>query len=362
MRASRSLVVLLALAGFGCEDAFAPQSEIHGLRVLAVRPTPASGAPGVTVGLDMLVAGRESWDLAGGSQPLPPGVEVRWLAGCHNPPSRQYFACVPVLGEVGRHPEEAIAAGLLGSGSHYDLTIPYDILASAPRLAQDPIHFGVSYVFFAACAGSIEAATGPTDNGFPFQCRDAEGALVGPDGFVIGFSTIYTYEHEAGQNQSPVLTGLSFQGDPAPAFGVDPFAGEGANVAAKPCTTPDDCVDETLGIARTCSEYGVCAPLVKACAGDDCPAYRVLPEVAATSETFTGGNEIVWASYYTNAGTFGSETRLVVDRVNGLARDIASNWKPPAPSTGERRTSRLWVTVNDQRGGATWAFFDVVVE
>jgi hypothetical protein len=134
------------------------------------------------------------------------------------------------------------------------------------------------------------------------------------------------------------------------------------NAAVEPCSSADECAGDADERPRACSEHGVCVPLVKACSGDGCPAFRVEPEVELSSEAFTGGNEIVWASYYTTLGSFGSETRLVVDRVNGPARDISSGWKPPAPNGDAQRTSRLWVTVNDQRGGATWAFFDVVVD
>jgi hypothetical protein len=351
-----------ALLALGCEPGFAPQSEIHGLRVLAVRPTPASGSPGATVGLDLLLADRRAWSKEDDGTPVAPAVDVKWLAGCHNPPSRQYFACAPVLGELARHPIEAVEAGLVGSGLHYDLVLPDDILSAAPRLPQDPLHYGVSYVFFAACVGTLEPASGPTEHGFPFECRDDAGALVGPAGRVIGFATIYSYEGAENQNENPVLSGLSFDGAPAPAFGLDAFAAEGTNVAAKPCSRPEDCATGTDERPQSCSEHGVCAPRVEACAGDGCRAYRVLPEVALSGETFTGGHEIVWASYYATLGSFGSETRLVVDRVNGPARDIGSGWSPPAPSGDVPRTSRLWVTVNDQRGGATWAFFDVVVE
>jgi hypothetical protein len=179
---------------------------------------------------------------------------------------------------------------------------------------------------------------------------------------VIGFATVYSYEGAESQNESPVLTGLSFDGAPAPASGIDAFAAEGMNAAVEPCSSADECEGDAAARPRACSEHGVCVPAVKACAGDGCPAFRVEPEVELSGEAFTGGNEIVWASYYTTLGSFGSETRLVVDRVNGPARDISSGWKPPGPSGDTQRTSRLWVTVNDQRGGATWAFFDVVVE
>jgi hypothetical protein len=71
----------------------------------------------------------------------------------------------------------------------------------------------------------------------------------------------------------------------------------------------------------------------------------------------------MWASYYATRGSFDSETRLMVDRESGLTRDFAGVWQAPAPLSGHaRQTTRVWATVNDQRGGATWAFFDVVLE
>jgi hypothetical protein len=108
-----------------------------------------------------------------------------------------------VLGELARHPAEAARAGLIGSGLHFDLVLPEDILSAAPRLPQDPVHFGVSYVFFAACVGTLEEASGPTEHGFPFECRDATGGLVGPAGQVVGFATIRS---AARRHRSPAST------------------------------------------------------------------------------------------------------------------------------------------------------------
>ena len=50
-----ALLGLGASALGGCVDAFEPQSELSSVRVLAVRPSPASGSPGAEVKLDMLL-------------------------------------------------------------------------------------------------------------------------------------------------------------------------------------------------------------------------------------------------------------------------------------------------------------------
>ena len=359
-----AVVAVVALGG--CQGDFPPPSELHGLRVLAVRPEPASGSPGATVRLEMLVAdARPFVDRDDGTRGPPSEVQVAWLGGCHNPPSRQYYACAPALERLAADPAAALASGLLGQGTGYDLVIPEDILSSAPRLASDPVHFGVSYVFFAACTGNLVPAEGAGDK-FPFACLNDDGAPIGPSGFVIGFSTVYSYENDL--NHSPVLTGLDFDSRTALASSVDPFGDTDVPELPIPCTAETeaaDCAGAPFGHPARCSQNGVCAPFISACSGKGCPGLRVSPLLRAASVEGApgGGTEITWAGYYSTLGTWSSDTRLVADRSNGLARDFSSLWTAPPPAAGgARQSARLWVTVNDQRGGATWAFFDVVVE
>lgn len=359
----RVALAALALAPCGCTPDFTPPSEIHGVRVLAVRQDPASGSPGVTVNLDMLVT--------------PRNVSIGWLGGCNNPPSRQYYACTPQLratsqlsvqqrseGDLNGTDDANGGAGAEGGAANtpalpsFAVTLPEDVLSAAPDLASDPVHYGVSYVFFAACNGTLGLSG---NDGFPFDCVDASGAAAGPSDFVIGFTTIYSYDGADNQNTNPVLSGLDFDG--APAHAASPFDANAALVPL-PCHEDADCTNAPFSHSAVCSTNGLCAPLVSACEGKKCPAYSVLPHVdAASFETFTGEHEVMWASFYTNLGTFDSDTRLVNDRVNGATRDVASSWSAPAPDgSGARRTSTVWVTLNDQRGGATWASFDVVVQ
>ncbi len=352
-----TLLCATACALSACQPDFPPPSEVHGVRVLAVHQDPASGVPGGSVKLEMLVADeRAATTAADGTTLEPPPVQIRWLAGCNNPPSRQYYACAPALRALAEDPNIA-TSGLVGEGSQFALTLPADILSTAPELPSDPLHYGVSYVFFAACGGAIS-----TDgrDGFPFGCNDPSGAPVGPSDFVIGFTTIYTYEGAENQNTNPALDGVDFDGVSAlPALAFDSSS---ATPPPKTCTADADCADVAFSHRAVCSEKNTCAPLVSACSGKKCPSYPVYPHVESASfQTFTGENEIMWASFYTTLGSFEDDTRLLDDRVNGPTRDSGTGWRAPAPN-GERRTSTIWVTVNDQRGGVTWASFDVVVE
>jgi hypothetical protein len=406
-RARRLLLVPLAFSAFACQDDFVPQSAIHGLRVLAVRPEPASGSPGATVHLELLFADNRAPDAA-------PGVSIAWLGGCHNPPSRQYYACLPALRRLAADPSlggdpAALAEVRISSGpgaTSFDEKLPSDILSAAPKLPSDPLHYGVSYVFFAACIGTL-SVDGASE--FPLTCKNGDQS-VGPSGFVIGFTTIYSYEGAENQNRNPVLASIHFDGAPVfasspdalgelpvvtdvGAGGADDDGAAGAQNAAnaepgapsdvtpssctadggvtndtgtwlKCCRGDDDCAGVAFSHAAACSDNHVCAPLIGACGGSGCPKFRVTPLLEPASlESATGGNEIVWASYYATLGAFDNPARLVVDRSNGLVENYAELWQPPPPdSSGARRTARLWTTLNDERGGATWGFFDVVVQ
>jgi hypothetical protein len=342
----RSLaIVALGVAGCSTNDFDAP-SEVSGVRVLAVRPSgsldasgnfPASGSPGDMLTLDMLyVDGRVPPPLPGEPEPPeppePPELELRWLGGCHNPPSRLYYGCGPVLRAIaegvasGGLDPGALPPGIFGTESPFELPIPDDILTSAPRVATDPVHFGVSFVFFGVCTGTILPRPDRTE-GVPLECVDAAGKALGARDFVVGYSTIYTYEGVT--NLNPSLPSVRFDG-----------------------TT-------VLGVG--CEEPGGCVQHVPACAsGDDCPEHRIAPEIAGESfeRLPDGTNEILWANYYATGGEVVKESQLVADRTSGRVDDFTSKWRAPATPG----TVRFWVTVNDERGGAAWATFDIVVD
>src|SRR5262249_44457198 len=151
------------------------------------------------------------------------------------PPSRQYYACAPALQTL-LESSDIATSGLLGSGTEFSATLPNDILSAAPRLATDPVHYGVSYVFFAACGGTLVM---DGRDGFPFGCVDDAGAPVPPSDFVIGFTTIYAFEGADNQNTNPVLDGIDFDGMsavPALEFDATPDT-----PAPEKCMTDADC-------------------------------------------------------------------------------------------------------------------------
>ncbi len=325
-RSFHLVAVALAVAALGCDAGFDPQSEVHGLRVLAVRPEPASGSPGATISLDMLVADGKTGP---GEPPRP--LEMAWLFGCHNPPSRLYYACIPPLRELAASVSslDELPPGTVAFGPRASFDLPDDILSAAPQLEMDPIHFGVSYAFFAVCAGKLVLRPDFTDR-LPIDCVDPNtGASRGASDFVVGFTTLYSYDGDV--NQNPELDALTFDGTDVPDL---------------------DCVDDPG-----------CLPRVSPCVSADrgkCPVHRVAPHVTAGSiEAIPGGSEILWASYYATAGEFTADTQLVSDKSLGQVGDYSGSFRAPASPVG---VVRLWVTVNDQRGGAVFRSFDVNVE
>jgi hypothetical protein len=192
-----------------------------------------------------------------------------------------------------------------------------------------------------------------TEGLLPVSCTTPppESKKVGASGLVAGFTTIYTYD--GAQNNPPLLTSLDFDGEPMPA--------SSATQTLPACTSNDECMaDGPYRHQRVCTtDTQTCAPVIGACTGSTCPPLKVMPHIdTASVEQFAGGHEIMWASFYASSGSLSSPTRLLVDRTAGITSDFSEEWLMP----GSARTSRIWVTINDQRGGADWAFFDVSVQ
>jgi hypothetical protein len=341
-----AFVPLLAACGGPGYDA---PSLVNSLRVLAVRPEPASGAPGETVTLEMLHAD-------GMPSETPRSIQVAWLAGCHNPESRLYFGCFPGIRALASElsevvvetPPEALPPGSFGTGTTFDLPLPDDILSSAPRYAGDPVHFGVSYAFFAACAGELRPRPGLTDR-VPLACVDPDsGSELGASDFVQGFATVPTYE--GARNENPIFTSVRFGS---------------LGIAGEQCSADADC--DGLGGADPgkfgCSDTGRCAPVIPPCASDDddgdCSRYLVFPEIdeASAEKLPGGGREILWANFYATRGDFQSAAQLVNDRAIGWIEDHGAYFF--APETAGKVD--IYVTVHDERGGADWNALEVLV-
>ncbi|MEO6602391.1 MAG: hypothetical protein ABIQ16_21095 [Polyangiaceae bacterium] len=350
----RGVPVLLtwACALTACSNNFAPQSKIDTLRVIAVRPEPASGAPGKTSALELVVADGALPRADGGPARA---LQVVWLAGCHNPPTRQYFGCYPLLGQLAARlspravdtPAKSLPPSVFGTGTHYDLAVPDNILSSAPKKAGDPIHFGVSYAFFAACAGELRPRLSFTDR-LPIDCVDPlTGTSLGRKDFVTGFTTLYSYE--GATNANPVLTGVRL-GSTA--------------LDTRACRSDADCaglVDPAqAGFDERCGSQGTCAPVLPACsASGTCAKILITPDVdPASAEPLpgVGANEILWANYYATAGKFEEATELVNDRSTGFIADHGSYFLRPLDSDVP---TTVWLTINDERGGNAFQSLEI---
>jgi hypothetical protein len=355
--ADRALVIaLMMLPALGaCAGSFSDPSLVNSVRALSVRSSPASGSPGAAIRLELLAVDGSA----------PPGsrrpLQVAWLGGCHNPRSGQFFNCYSILREIAKGLDERVVtspetrfppgvfAGMTSTEGapppEFDFTVPEDILTASPRSETEPVHAGVSYVFFAVCAGELHPRLDLTDR-VPLGCRDPDsGAELGTRDFVTGFTTIHSYEGV--QNQTPLLRDVLF----------------GQMSTSVACSQGSDCAGAPDSrFAATCGPAGLCIPRLKVCSAKKCPKFAVQPVVDPVSaEALPGqaGSEVIWANFFATAGDFKSESQLVNDRTTGLVADDFSDYAAPRTPVG---LVDVWVTVNDQRGGDTWQALQVLVE
>src|SRR4051812_49342976 len=182
----RLVVALSLLTSVGCGANFDPESELKSLRVLGVKKDKPYAQPGDDVNLQLL------WhDPKGRSD-----VQRMFLGGCINPAGDLYYACFP------QYAQKALGGTLPtpGMGDTYGVTLPSDIISGREGSFQPgQPHYGLYIVFFAVCAGTITletAAPAKTDGsaGLPIRCLDAAGKPLGSDDFVVGYSSIYSFE------------------------------------------------------------------------------------------------------------------------------------------------------------------------
>jgi hypothetical protein len=351
---SAKLATLLATLGLaGCGPQFDPPSTIDTLRVLAVQKDRPYAAPGDDVHLTLL------W--SDGSSKTGRPIERAWVTGCVNPLGDLYAGCFsdPDLTKFKRE-----------MGDEVTFTIPADIISSRPP-PPDPRQppYGLSYVFFAACAGTIP-------DSFPISCVDENGNTLGSKDFVVGYSAIYVYDHFG--NGNPVVRGLSLDGKPLYGGCVDPASA--AAVESGDLGAVLGRASEGAGSSAASEPPVVCGPSSLPdpadepdCSAPNAPCFvrpfpdtfvrqplEIRPEVYRTSiETdeiskVTYGRdyeEQMWINYYVTKGDFLSDVRLLNDATTGLNEEFATQYYPsyePGPLT-------LWAVVHDNRGGVAWA-------
>ena len=315
-----------------CAAAVDPPSLINSLRVLSVTLDKPYAKPGETVRFDMrYFDGRET-------ESFTP-VTIVWIGGCENPPGNQYFGCYEQLGAL----FQAVAAGeippdgLIAAGpglTSFEYTLSDTIVS---EVAPPPIgpRLGIAYVFFVACAGELRPVEqdGETEAGsFPLGCFDSEGRQLGPEGYIPGYTQVYAFE-DGRENQNPNAAGMLVDGELQP---------EGAILAAKVC--PISSEDRRQPGCAAEDAFEVCSPVVLDVQVDESVAE---PDPDAKDAEGNQLEEVVWVSYYSDAGDFDTGIKLLHDSAKGLTSDRSVEWVPP-PEPG---LYTLWAVVRDNRGG-----------
>lgn len=350
------LVLVTLLLAASCIPGFDAPSKVDSLRIIAVTLDKPYAQPGDDVTFSMTVVDTGEND-DGNPRPL----QVLWLGGCYNPTGDQYFLCFEQLFDQlsmleGTDPAD-FPPGLLQldtvlpttSGApdalSFTVTLPDDLISSRP-VPQNGPHYGIGYVFFAACAGTIAPApltsTGGDVPDFPLTCLDESGNERGADSFVIGYTQVYAFA-DGRENQNPPLLGIQFK------LGTEndnPYVDLPESAADAPVVPACRITEEERRVAGCGAEdpEEVCTPI---------ELIGLVPPFGAEvdgNEVDEVGNpltEVVWLNYFSDGGTFDPSLTLVNDATTGLQDDFQTLWIPPSiPGV-----YTIWVTVRDQRGG-----------
>jgi hypothetical protein len=337
------------LALLGCGAEFDRVSEIQTLRVLGVEKSSPYAQPGETVNFSLAFHDGAT---QGGEDRRT--IQVAWIGGCFNPPGDLYAGCFATEG----------FGSSFAFGNEFALPVPDDVIV--PR--QPPmLPYGLSYVFFAVCAGSLALdASGAA--GLPIRCKDADGRDLGSSDFVVGYTAIYVFgTNAAGEpyaNQNPAVTGLSVAGQELSVRSEDVPGGNA-------CLGPDclaECADPAVGCVNPepsdidCNQPG--APCFRVCPEDgdaeQCDPIAIRPlidqsdraEIDAISRDVYGTEyqEQMWINYYVTGGSVRSDTRLLNDATQGWNTDFGTDFfAPSVPGPVQ-----LWAVAHDNRGGMTW--------
>ncbi len=347
MRLRRIVLCALALVmvALSCSPGFDPPSKVQSLRILAVDADKPYALPGDKVTLRMTVADGLK-DAAG----QPRTLQILWIAGCIDPVGDQYFLCFQELAKLlgslvqgGAPPADLVKLDIASSASDgtpdahaFSFTVPTDIVSRRPVPGAGP-HYGIEYIFYAACAGKLAPAPfaklGSDVPEFPVRCLDEAGNPQGPDSFVPGYTQIYSFA-DGRSNVSPPTQGLTL--DRVPVSGAIEDA---PVVAVCPVTA-----QERLQTGCT-----------KKAAADICEQHDLSAIVPDAAELMPDGGdekgsrlrEVVWVSYFADAGDISSSVKLVSDARVGYQEDHSVTWIAP----DKPGLVSLWAVTRDQRGG-----------
>jgi hypothetical protein len=353
LRITLATLCLLMLAAPSCAPGFDATSKVNTLRILAVTADKSYALPGDDITLRMTLHDGLSRVNDNVTRPL----QIVWLAGCTDPESDSVFLCFPQFAELlaplaGMDPmgpppadlSELIKFDAIPSGSdgepdalEFGFTLPDDIVSRRPVPQAGP-HYGISFVFFAACAGQLRPASldaiepGEVPD-FPLECQNIKGEKLGNDSFVIGYTQVYAFA-DGRSNANPPIEDITIDGAP---ISTDPAA-----------PTLVDACPVTAGERREAS-CGSTSPT------ESCRKYALKAEVRDIAEIDPGAvdadgtalREVLWVSYFVDGGDVGPSLTLVSDAVEGYIDDHDTEWIPPdVPGVYS-----IWAVLRDQRGG-----------
>jgi hypothetical protein len=360
----RFLLGGLALAAFaapalasGCAGGFAPVSQVDGLRVLAVQADkpygvdcePCTPPPGGTCKPTCKLATEVTFRMthADGLDPESPRpLQIVWLGGCFDPAGDEYYACYPQLATLlqGFDVKKLLDSGLVGLGDTFTLAIPPDLISRRVAPAAGAPYYGVAYVFFAVCAGTLGAVPPEGDGSagsFPIGCFDSKHNRLGADSFVPGYTQVYAFS-DLRPNDNPVVTSLLIDGRPLRDGDTVETCGVSIDDRLAPpgCGRPDP--------------YAQCASYVL-----DVVVPDDVAEDDPSSQSADGSSlkEVVWVDYFADQGSIDSPVKLVSDATTGILRDHGTSWLGPPPRDADAGSApipvNLWAVVHDARGGET---------
>lgn len=357
-RHARLAPLVVSLSACGVE--FDPASELTNLRVLAVKKSAPYARPGERVDLTLL------WHDATPDRPPP---QIAWAAVCENPPGDLFEACFaqpPDLDPAQLAARVSLPAPGAPPNDTFSFVTSEDLITSRPPPA-DPLAppYGLTYVFFAICAGQLELAMG---SDVPFLCYEeldgqpgfgADDRRLDSRDFIIGYSAVFAYS--ALRNENPRFTGIELGGrllwPDAPAELALAAPAGAVLLPPRDVCVGESCEPATDGDAEPCPEELTLA----ACADEDDCAKPVLEaqidpasaevDAAASARGGDALGEQMWINYYASGGEIDQGVRLLNDAVIGFRSDVSTEYTPArAP-----QVSHLWAVAHDNRGGAEWA-------
>ncbi len=333
----------MLMVGSSCGSDLEQPSQVTTLRILSVVASRPYVEPGQELTLSM------TYHDALGPSPRP--IQVTWIGGCLLPPGAPYYACFPQLektvaalaGDAAKEPfvhQEVASPERSGvpDAVSFSTKIPlelFDFFGGKKDASEDTADASeplTAYVFFTACAGQVRPETADSEAKFPLGCFDEDGARVGPDSFVVGYTEVPIFE-DAPVNENPPNDGIEF---------------DGTRLGATPEDAPT--VKRCLGGE---ARDGGCEGEKSECQLD---IQAMVEDVAesdpiASAQTGEPEREGVWVEYFADGGELSDSSVVISDETGEYLQDHSAAWTPP----DEAGIVSIWAVVRDTRGGASVA-------